>query len=292
MTDASIIAEIGCNHRGEMETAREMVRIAARFCGVNSVKFQKRRNVELLTPEQFSAPHENPHNAYGASYGEHREALEFSAQQHAELKALCESEGVIYTTSVWDMTSAQEMTALRPAFLKIPSASNLNFAMQRWLCRNHAGGLHVSTGMSTRDEVEEIVQFYEAEGRARDLVLYACTSGYPVEFDQLCLLDIQRLKDAYRARIGGIGFSGHHLGIAADIAALTLGAQWIERHFTLDRTWRGTDHAASLEPDGMRRLSRDVHNVSKALTHKPEGLLPVERPQREKLKWRSSEGTV
>jgi len=287
MRSAQVIAEIGCNHKGDMAIAREMIRTAARFCQVDAVKFQKRNVTELLSSEQAAAPHENPRHAYGATYGEHRDALEFTAAQHAELMQVCADEGITYSTSVWDLTSARDMAALNPAFLKIPSASNLHFEMQAWLCQHYAGQIHVSTGMSTRQEVEEIVRFYEAQGRAADLVLYACTSGYPVEFDQLCLLDIQRLREAYGQRVGAIGFSGHHLGIAADIAALALGASWIERHFTLDRTWKGTDHAASLEPDGLRRLKRDVQNIGLALTHKPDGLLEVEQPQRRKLKWQA-----
>merc|ERR1711916_85194 len=101
----------------------------------------------------------------------------------------------------------------------------------------------------------------------------------------VCLLEITRLRDTYGHRVGEIGFSGHHLGIATDIAAQALGASWIERHFTLDRTWKGTDHAASLEPDGLRRLARDVSAVAKALQHKPNELLEIELPQRQKLKW-------
>ncbi len=114
--------------------------------------------------------------------------------------------------------------------------------------------------------------------------MYSCVSGYPVPFEDLSLLDIKRLVDKYAAIVKAIGFSGHHLGIAADIAALTLGARYFERHFTFDRTWKGTDHAASLEPDGMRRLVRDIRNVSKALTYKRKDILDSEKIQREKLK--------
>ncbi len=115
-------------------------------------------------------------------------------------------------------------------------------------------------------------------------MLYACTSGYPVPFDELCLLEIDEIKRRYGRQIRAVGFSGHHLGIAADIAAYTLGASWIERHFSLDRTWKGTDHAASLEPDGLRRLVRDLHAVERALTRKEKALLDIEIPQRDKLK--------
>ena len=147
-------------------------------------------------------------------------------------------------------------------------------------------GADLSFGMTTQDEEEKIVQFFEQRGRAKDLVIYSCTSGYPVAFEDVCLGEITRLTATFGDRVKAIGFSGHHLGIAADIAALALGAQWVERHFTLDRTWKGTDHAASLEPDGLRRLCRDLKAVEKSLGSKATEVLPVEQVQRDKLKWR------
>jgi N-acetylneuraminate synthase len=280
-----LIAEIGCNHKGDMDIAKEMIGVAARICKADAVKFQKRNNRELLPPEQYDAPHPNPINSYGDTYGAHREALEFTPEQHQELMDTCASEGITYSTSVWDLTSAKEMAALKPDFLKIPSATNLHFGLQDWLCENYEGEIHVSTGMTTGDEVRRVVEYYEQRGRAKDVVLYACTSGYPVPFEDLSLLEVSRLKEEFGDRVKEIGFSGHHLGIAADIAAMTLGATTVERHFTLDRTWKGTDHAASLEPDGMRRLKRDLENVSKALTYKSKDILDIEDVQRVKLKW-------
>lgn len=278
------IAEIGCNHKGDMEIAHEMITTAAIFCKVDAVKFQKRTPKELLTEEEYNAPHSNPVNSYGDTYGEHREYLEFDQEQHRQLKKWCEELGLIYTVSVWDLTSAKEMVALKPAMLKIPSASNFKLNLLKYLCDHFKGEIHLSLGMTTRDEEREIVNFFEKKGRNRDLVIYACTSGYPVAFEDICLLEILRLKDAFNQRVKGIGFSGHHLGIAADVAAMTLGAMWVERHFTLDRTWKGTDHAASLEPDGMRKVARDLRSVHKALTYKPKEILDVEEVQRKKLK--------
>jgi N-acetylneuraminate synthase len=156
--------------------------------------------------------------------------------------------------------------------------------MLEYLAKNYSGDIHISVGMTTRPEQEQIVQLMENWNAANRVVLYACTSGYPVPFEQVCLLEIQSLKERFGSRIKEIGFSGHHLGIAVDIAAIVLGASWIERHFTLDRTWKGTDHAASLEPDGLRRLVRDVRNVSKALTFKEGPMAEIEIPQRNKLK--------
>ena len=281
-----VIAEIGCNHKGEMDIAREMIVTAAMFSKVDIVKFQKRNNRELLSDEQYNAPHPNMAFSYGETYGEHREYLEFDVDQHKQLKKWCEEYGAVYSTSLWDLTSAKEITSLNPKMIKIPSASNLHWQMLDYLADNFGGEIHVSLGMTTKEEEEKIVCFFEERRRNQDLIIYACTSGYPVAFEDICLFEVSRLKDKYHKRVKAIGFSGHHLGIAADVAALALGAQWFERHFTLDRTWKGTDHAASLEPDGMRRMARDVRNVSKALSYKHEDLLDIEKIQREKLKWK------
>jgi sialic acid synthase len=282
-----VIAEIGCNHKGDMKIAKEMIFTAAHFCKADVVKFQKRTPSELLTPEEYATPHPNPINAYGETYGTHREFLEFSLEQHRQLKAWCEESEVVYATSVWDLTSAREIASLNPALIKIPSATNSHVELLEYLCANYGGEIHISMGMTTRREEQDLVEFFEDRGRAKDLVIYSCTSGYPVAFEDICLLEITRLRNAYAGRCKAIGFSGHHLGIAADVAAMTLGAEWVERHFTLDRTWKGTDHAASLEPDGLRRITRDLRNVSLALTNKPQEILAVEQLQRDKLKWKA-----
>lgn len=279
-----VAAEIGCNHKGSMEIAREMIKVASQFCKVDCVKFQKRNPKELLTKEEYNSPHPNPVNSYGETYGQHREALEFTAEQHRELMEMCREWGIEYSTSVWDLTSAQEIAALNPKLIKIPSACNLDFRMLNYLSDNFGGEIHLSFGMTTKEEEEKIVRFFLDNGRNKDLIVYSCVSGYPVAFEDLSLLDVKRVADTFGTQVKGIGFSGHHLGIAADIAALALGARYIERHFTLDRTWKGTDHAASLEPDGMRRLTRDIRNISKALTYKYDELLDVEKIQRKKLK--------
>ena len=279
-----VIAEIGCNHKGEMEIAKELIKIAKIFCNVDAVKFQKRNNKELLTEEQYNKPHPNPANSYGETYGEHREFLEFDLDEHAELKEYCDEIGIVYSTSVWDTTSAKEIASLHPEFIKIPSACNNNFDMLGWLCENYSGEIHISTGMTTKNETDILVNYFAEKGRNKDLVLYNCTSGYPVPFEDVCLLDINLLKQKYADQVKHIGFSGHHLGIAVDIAAYTLGANIIERHYTIDRTWKGTDHAASLEPMGLRKLSRDLEAVYQALTFKSSDILPIEQVQREKLK--------
>lgn len=279
-----VIAEIGCNHKGDIEIAREMIGIAATFAKCDFVKFQKRSNRELLTPEEYNAAHPNSKHSYGDTYGAHREFLEFDVDQHQQLQQYCKEFGIGYSTSVWDLTSAKQIASLSPEFIKVPSACNLNFPMLDFLARDFSGDIHISVGMTTQAEQEQIVQLMEKCNAANRVVLYACTSGYPVPFDQVCLLELQSLNERFGLRIKEIGFSGHHLGIAVDIAAVALGTSWIERHFTLDRTWKGTDNAASIEPDGLRRLVRDVRAVSRALTLKDMPILEIEIPQRNKLK--------
>lgn len=284
-----IIAEIGCNHMGQMDIAHEMIKVAAQFGKVDIIKFQKRTNRELLSPAEYQAPHPNPANSYGSTYGEHREFLEFDLEQHRQLKAWCEQWGAEYSTSVWDLTAAREIATLEPRMLKIPSACNLDQRLLEWLIANYPGEIHLSFGMTTQAEEAQIVTMFEQAGRHKDLVIYACTSGYPVPFEDICLYEIKRLTETFGDSVRGIGFSGHHLGIAADVAALALGATYFERHFTLDRTWKGTDHSASLEPDGMRRLCRDLANVAKALSYKSQQILPIEAVQRKKLKRMANE---
>jgi sialic acid synthase len=286
MKECTLIAEVGCNHMGDMNIARDFIRVAHDFCGIRHIKFQKRHNRELLSEEQYNAPHPVPENSYGDTYGAHREFLEFSLDEHAELKELCDSLDLVYSTSVWDITSYREIATLKPAYLKIPSATNTHTELLELMCEDFPGEIHVSLGMTTRAEEAAIIDLFRRTGRIGDLVLYACTSGYPVPPQDTCLLEIPRLATAYGADVKAIGYSGHHNGIALDTTAYVLGAAFIERHFTLDRTWKGTDHAASLEPDGLRRLQRNLYFTAQAMREKPEEILPIEVPQREKLKWR------
>ena len=287
MKKPRVIAEIGCNHKGDMEIAKKLIDVAKNYCNADVVKFQK-RDIQTWVdryPELYNAPHPNPVNAYGHTYREHREALEFTKEQNRELKEYCESIGIVWSTSVWDMVSAQQIADLKPELIKIPSACNTNLEMLEWLCDNYDGEIHISTGMTTGKETDDIVELFERKGRNKDLVLYNCTSGYPVPFKDVCPLEICNLQEKYGDRVKEIGFSGHHLGIAVDVAAYTLGATTVERHYTLDRTWKGTDHAASLEPEGLRKLVRDLNAVHEALNYKAVEVLDIEEVQRKKLKW-------
>lgn len=282
-----IIAEIGCNHKGDFEIAKELLDLA-KEAGADVAKFQKRNNKELLTTEQYNSTHPNPSNSYGDTYGLHREFLEFTVDQHRELKEYCDEISIEYSTSVWDVTSAKEMITFKPSLLKVPSACNNHFDMLKVLRDEFEGEVHLSFGMTTQEEEKKIVALFEETNQAKDrLVIYSCTSGYPVPFEDVCLLEIKRLRETFGERVKAIGFSGHHLGIAIDNAAYTLGATWVERHFTKDRTWKGTDHAASLEPAGLKKLCRDLQATYQALSYKKEEVLEIEKVQRKKLKYRA-----
>ena len=282
-----IIAEIGCNHKGKLDTAFELIRLA-KDSGADIAKFQKRENKELLTEDQYNNPHPNPINSYGDTYGAHREFLEFDTEEHKLLKKYCDEIGIEYSTSVWDVTSAKKMITFQPNFLKVPSACNNHFEMLEVLRDEFKGEVHISLGMTTIKEEEEIINFFDKNNANDRLVIYSCTSGYPVPFPDVCLMEINRLYDLYGNKVKSIAFSGHHLGIAIDIAAYTLGAKYIERHFTKDRTWKGTDHSASLEPSGLKKLVRDLHATYNSLSYKKTEILDIEKVQRDKLKFRKN----
>jgi N-acetylneuraminate synthase len=130
----------------------------------------------------------------------------------------------------------------------------------------------------------EIIKLFEKYNRLKDLIIYSCVSDYPVSYDAMCLKDISLKYKNYKKRVKGIGFSGHHCDTMADLVAITLGAEYIERHFTLDKNWKGTDHKASLEPNELRKLRDNIEQIEKALKYKDKDILDCELKQRQKLK--------
>lgn len=295
----TVIAEIGGNHLGDIRRAKRMIEILASYCSEHfslepdavpdvhrrlAVKFQKRTPTLELYPE-WSDPHPVPYFAHGDTYLEHRRALEFDVRDHQTLKFWAESRGVTYSCSVWDIPAARDIISLSPKWIKVPSARNTDWDLLTVLYKEYDGDVHISLGMATRREIRHIADYVGALGAGPRTVFYACTSGYPVPASDVCLLELNWLRKTYGGLVKAVGFSGHHNGIAIDMAAAALGAAFIERHYVMDRTLRHTDAAASLEPDGIRKLLRDLGQVSAALTRKPgNGLLEIEKPQRKKLK--------
>lgn len=277
---AKVVAEIGCVHIGSLERAKNLARLAA-LCGADYVKLQKRNPADSVPLHMQDQPHPNQSYSYGDTYLEHRIALELSIEDHAELKKYCESIKVGYTTSVWDIVSAREVISLNPDFIKIPSACNMNEQLLKVLATEYQGDIHISTGMIVTGEKVDLYAMLSDLNLQNRVVMYHCTSEYPCPFEHLYLMEIKRLESAPTK---SIGFSNHGYGISADIVAYTLGAQWIERHFVDDRTFRHTDASASLEPDGLRRVCRDLKAAYKALKHKGSSITEEELKQRKKLR--------
>ena len=273
-----IVAEACCNHLGDMNIAKEMIKAAA-TCGADYIKFQK-RNCNKAVPKHIQdKPHPYPENSFGDTYLKHRQSLEFSIEQHKELIETCDKEGIRYACSVWDEDSAAEIISLKPDYIKIPSAMNGNIKLINIVLRDYNGKIHLSLGMMSRKEREKLL--YQQLKDVHDRIIpYWTTSDYPVKFNELYLLEIQKLRKGFET----IGFSGHHLGIAVDMCAVAFGAQWIERHFTLDRTWKGSDQAASLETAGLAKLVRDVKAVQAAMQYKGDGITAGEKHNRDKLR--------
>jgi len=269
------IAEAGVNHNGSAELARKLVQVAAE-CRADAVKFQKRSIRDLLIAEYLLRPYNVP-TSLGATYGEHRERLELSDVDYRELRALCDQLGLIFLASAWDQPSADFLDNLGVVAYKVASADLTNLPLLEHIARK-GRPMFISTGMSDLSEVAEAV---ETVRRHNDqIVLMQCTSTYPADNDKLNL----RVMETYRRAFGClVGYSGHERGLAPSEAAAALGACVIERHFTLDRAMIGPDHAASLEPEGLRKLIRNIRNIERALGSAEKRVLEEERPVRTRL---------
>src|SRR5438270_3643321 len=270
-----VIAEGGVNHNGDPRLATELVHIAAR-CQADSVKFQKRTIHELLTREALERPYVHI-NSLGATYGEHRLKLELADDEWYRLRDLATRLGLEFMGSAWDRGSADLLEALDMPAIKLPSAVLTDLDLLEYIARKDRPMI-VSTGMSTLEEVDQAVD--RILRRTDQLILLQCTSAYPSEFADVNL----RVMATYRQRYGVlVGYSGHERGICVSEAAATLGACVVERHFTRDRTLPGPDHAASLEPQGLRKLVRDIRQIEVALGSTQKELVSAEVPVRMRL---------
>lgn len=257
-----VIAEIGINHGGSLDTAREMIESAA-ACGVDAVKLQKRR-LESMPQELRERPRTDVH-AFGATEWTHRAALEFDVEMHHTLRDHAHAHGVEYGLSTWDMQSTIDCRNIEVDWIKVPSALNGDEKyLEHVAC--YPRPLLVSTGMLDEPGVTRLTRSLAKRMNNKHLML--CTSSYPCEAVDTQLPVIAEWLRWYDKDAGweSVGFSGHHRGTAIDIAAATLGARVIERHFTLDRMSKGTDHASSIEPGQLSKLVRDLDVVMAALS--------------------------
>ncbi|MEF2230178.1 MAG: N-acetylneuraminate synthase family protein [Pseudodesulfovibrio sp.] len=271
-----IVAEIGNNHQGEFDVARQMIDEAAK-AGVQAVKFQKRDMEALLTREGRAAPYTG-RNSFGPTYGEHRNALELSIDQMARLKEHSESLGLVFFASAWDEPSLRQILGLDVELLKICSADLVNVPLVRKYALAHIP-IILSTGMSSLEDIDVAVG--EIRANHDQVVLLHCNSTYPCPEDQIGLPVMDALRDRYRLPVG---YSGHEKGIGPSVGAAALGACVVERHFTLDKTLKGTDHQASLEPDELARMVTMIREVERAMGVKGKKVFPEEQAAAKKLR--------
>jgi sialic acid synthase len=253
-----VIAEAGINHQGEISIAKDLIK-KAKECGADAVKFQKRSISRILTREGLDAAYDNP-NSFGATYGEHKAALELSEDDYQELKKYCDDLGIVFCASGWDEESIDFLDSLGMAFFKMASADLTNLPL---LLHTASKGkpMILSSGMATLDMLKAA---YNAIIKINPQVaVLQCTSTYPTVFEEINLNVIATYKKEFPNTV--IGYSGHEKGIAIPPVAVGLGASIIERHFTLDRTMKGGDHAASLEPAGFEKMVRDIRHTESAM---------------------------
>lgn len=253
-----VIAEVGHNHQGDIETAKRLFE-TAKYCGVDAVKLQKRNNRSLYTKKYFDSSY-NSENAFGSTYGLHRQSLEFGKKAYKYLKRYAEKLGLIFFATAWDQKSTDFLADIGVSCFKIASSDIHNIPLLTYVAK-FKKPMIVSTGTATIKDVKRA--YIAIIGVNKKLVLMQCTAVYPAPARLLDLRVIETYRKEFPEAI--IGFSSHFNGISVDPVAYTLGARVIEKHFTLDRAMKGSDHAFSLEPVGMRKLVRDLQRVRLAL---------------------------
>ncbi len=253
-SDCYVIAEIGHNHQGNLETAKDMFR-AAKECGANAVKLQKRDNRVLYTKAGYNRSYEH-RNSFGKTYGEHREALEFGWDEYVELKQYAQELGITMFATAFDFPSADFLAKLDVPAFKIASGDLKSISLLVHIAQFQKPMI-LSTGGGS---MEDVLRAYEAIMPINpQLAILQCTAGYPCEFHELNLRVITTFRERFPNNV--IGLSSHDNGIAMALIAYVLGARIVEKHFTLNHTWKGTDHAFSLEPIGLRKMVRDLRRA-------------------------------
>ncbi len=270
-----VIAEIGHNHGGNIDTAKELI-LEAKRCGVDAVKFQKRENKSLFTKFYYNKPYENE-NSYGSTYGEHREVLELTFKEYEELVDFCNKNDIIFFATAFDSFSAAFLQSINVPCFKVASADLTNIPLIKQLCE-YKKPLIISTGGGLVEDIDRVVNIVKDKC---DYALLHCVATYPNKPEQMNLRFINTMQSRYPDAI--IGLSDHYNGIVMAEAAYILGARIIEKHFTINHTWKGTDHPLSLEPQGMFKMVRDIRRLHIALGDGSKIVLPEEKKAIEKM---------
>ena len=253
-----VIAEIGHNHQGDVSVAKDLF-LAAKECGANAVKLQKRDNEALFTRELFNSPYVGE-NSYGSTYGEHRNALEFGREEFLELQDYAREIGITMFSTAFDFNSADFLNDLDMPAYKIASGDIRNTPLMKHIA-SFGKPMIVSTGGGSMEDVDRICEAVLPINS--QLCILQCLACYPAEAKDMNLSVIQALRERYPEVV--IGLSDHQSGIAMALVGYVLGARIVEKHFTLNRAWKGTDHAFSLTPGGLRRMVRDLHRAKDAM---------------------------
>lgn len=257
-SECYVIAEIGHNHMGSVETCKQMFGIAKEK-GASAVKIQKRDNQKLFTRAMFNQVYDNP-ESYGKTYGEHREYLEFDDVQFTELKEYADEIGIHFFSTAFDLSSADFLANLDLPCFKVASGDLTSLPLLKYLAEFQKPMI-ISTGGAKLDDVRRAVETIAPINH--NFAILQCTSGYPAAYEELNLRVIQTYRNEFPDNV--IGWSGHDNGIAMSLVAYVLGARIIEKHFTLNRANKGTDHKFSLEPVGLGKMIRDLQRTTVAL---------------------------
>lgn len=271
-----IIAEIGINHQGDVDIAKQLIAEAAKS-GANAVKFQKRSIKRILTQEGLEMPYEN-RNSFGKTYGEHKQALELTESEYKVLLACAHEHKVDFVASGWDEESIDFLDMIGIPFFKMASADLTNLPLLIHTAKK-GKPMILSTGMADIKMVQTAVDTVTAINS--QIAILQCTSTYPSIFEEINLDVMNTFRKDFPNAV--IGYSGHELGIAITEAAVAMGAKIIERHFTLDRTMKGGDHAASLEPGGFAKMIRDIRHIEAARGVGIKNIQESEKPIFKKL---------
>jgi len=267
-----VVAEIGINHNGDIDLAKRLISVAV-GAGCDAIKFQKRTVDVVYTAEELAKPRESP---FGTSNGDLKRGLEFDLEEYQEIDRYCREVKMPWFASCWDEASVDLIARFDVPCFKIASASLTDDNLLRHT-RATGQPIVLSTGMSTVEEIDRAVKVLGT----KDLVILHACSTYPAYYEELNLNAIQTLRDRYQVPVG---YSGHETGIPSSVAAVVMGACMLERHITMDRSMWGSDHAASLEPNGITRLIRDVRLIEKSMGDGVKRVLEREQPIIHKLR--------
>jgi N-acetylneuraminate synthase/sialic acid synthase len=274
--DCFVIAEVGHNHGGDVEVCKQLFQ-AAKYAGVSAVKLQKRDNRALYTRQFYDSTY-NSENAFGPTYGAHREALEFGESEYRDLKQFAESLDLVFFATPFDFPSVEFLERIDVPCYKVASGDLTHIPLLKTIAQT-GKPVMLSTGAGTLDDVKRA---YDAiMPLNQQLAILQCTAEYPSDHSDMNLSVIGTYLREFPGAV--IGLSDHENGIAMAVAAYVLGARVIEKHFTLNHAWKGTDHAFSLEPEGMRKLVRDVRRAGIAMGDGVKRIYDKEKPARLKM---------